>query len=372
MIVLSVLGTRPEAIKMAPVIRELARHQDRLNSLVCVSAQHRGMLDQVLALFQIVPDYDLNLMKERQTLTELTARVLTGIEPILQQVKPDWVLVQGDTTTVMAVSLAAFYHNIKVGHVEAGLRTYHKRAPFPEEINRRVTSVLADLHFAPTEGAKQALLAEGYDKNAIVVTGNTVIDALLWAQGLVREKSPMMPAQLEAKIAGKRLILVTAHRRESFDGGLEQICLALRDLVEQHEDICIVYAVHPNPQVQETVFRLLKDIERIYLVEPLAYAAFIWLMDQAYLIITDSGGIQEEAPSLGKPVLVTRDTTERPEGIQAGNIRLTGAHRVSIVNTVHDLLTDTEQYQQMAQVNHVYGDGLAANRIVQALLEQAH
>jgi UDP-N-acetylglucosamine 2-epimerase (non-hydrolysing) len=369
--VLSVFGTRPEVIKMAPVVWELAKHPDRVLSVICCTAQHRQMLDQMLDLFQIVPDYDLNLMEERQTLAQLTARVLLALEPVLTEVKPDWVLVQGDTTTVAAVSLAAFYQGIKVGHIEGGLRTNNKRAPFPEEINRRITSVIADLHFAPTEHARQALLAEDVPAESIYITGNTVIDALFWVGKLVRQKPPRLPNGLSEAIAGKRLLLVTGHRRESFGQASEQICLALRDLALQNPDICVVYPVHLNPSVREPVYRLLGNLRRVYLIDPLPYASFVWLMDQAYLILTDSGGVQEEAPSLGKPVLVMRETTERPEGILAGNARLVGVDREQITTQVQLLLLDTERYRQMATGNNPYGDGKAAARIVEALLLRA-
>ena len=366
--VLSVFGTRPEAIKMAPVVWELRKYPDRVRSVVCITAQHRQMLDQMLDLFRIIPDYDLNLMQERQSLAQLTARVLVALEPVLAEVKPDWILVQGDTTTVMAVSLVAFYHGVKVGHIEAGLRTNNKRAPFPEEINRRITSVIADLHFAPTEHARQALLAEGIPDAAITVTGNTVIDALLWVRDVMQQHPPNLPDGLAEAITGKRLILVTAHRRESFDQGLEQICLALRDLVQYHSDICIVYPVHLNPSVQNPVYRILSDVERVYLIAPLSYASFVWLMDQAHLILTDSGGVQEEAPSLGKPVLVLRGTTERPEGIAAGNACLVGLDCDRIVSQTCDLLTNADRYRQMSLASSPYGDGSAAVHIVESLL----
>jgi UDP-N-acetylglucosamine 2-epimerase (non-hydrolysing) len=366
--VLSVFGTRPEAIKMAPVIRELASHPNEVRSVVCVTAQHRQMLDQVLELFQIEPDYDLDLMTEQQSLTGLTARALASLDPVLDQVKPDWVLVQGDTTTVMAVSLAAFYHQLPVAHIEAGLRTHDKRAPFPEEINRRITSVLADRHFAPTQRARQALLAEGVPNASIQVTGNTVIDALIWMRDQVRRAPPDLPPGVSEALDGKRLILVTGHRRESFGPGLERVCLALRDIAEQHPDVCLIYPVHLNPKVRETVFQFLGGVERIQLIEPLPYAPFVRLMDQATLILTDSGGIQEEAPALGKPVLVLRDTTERPEGIEAGNALLVGTTREQIVAQTHRLLTQPDAYQAMATAHNPYGDGQAAVRIVQSLL----
>ncbi len=370
--ILSVFGTRPEAIKMAPVVLELKRHPDDIRSLICVTAQHREMLDQMLDLFGIVPDFDLDLMQDRQSLTQLTARVLTALDAVLANVQPDWVLVQGDTTTVMAVSLAAFYHGIKVGHIEAGLRTHDRKSPYPEEINRRLTSVLADLHFAPTEAARQALLREGVPEVAIRVTGNTVIDALLWVRERMRGKPPELANGLKKAISGKKVLLVTAHRRESFDRGLEEICWALREIVSRNQDVCIVYPVHLNPRVRNPVFRILRDQDRIYLTDPLSYAPFVWLMDQSYLILTDSGGIQEEAPSLGKPVLVMREKTERPEGILAGNAILVGTNRRRIVLETNRMLSVSSYYRQMALANNPYGDGCAAKRIVEELLADGH
>ena len=366
--ILTVFGTRPEAVKMAPVVWEMAKYPERIHSVICVTAQHRQMLDQVLDLFGIVPDYDLDLMRERQTLAGLTARILVALEPVLAEVKPDWVLVQGDTTTVMAASLAAFYQGIKVGHVEAGLRTDNKRAPFPEEINRRITSVVADLHFAPTERARSALLAEGVSSEAIRVTGNTVIDALLWVRDRVTRQPPLLSTTLSESFANKRLILVTCHRRESFGSGLEQICLALRDLAQSHPDICIVYPVHLNPNVREPVYRILGNVERIHLIDPQPYSHFVWLMNRAYLILTDSGGIQEEAPSLGKPVLVMRETTERPEGIAAGNACLVGSDRLRIVTEAEDILSNDKRYRRMAVAGNPYGDGKSAARVIRSLL----
>ncbi|MCF6156664.1 MAG: UDP-N-acetylglucosamine 2-epimerase (non-hydrolyzing) [Candidatus Brocadia sp.] len=365
--VLSIFGTRPEAIKMAPVIKELEKHPDRFRSLVCVTAQHRQMLDQVLDLFGIVPDFDLDLMQENQTLSQLTARVLTSLESVLREVKPDWILVQGDTTTTMAASMAAFYHGIRVGHVEAGLRTNNKHAPFPEEINRRVTSVIADLHFAPTNRARQALLSEGIPQNKICVTGNTVIDALLWVRQEVSKNLPHIPSDLKNALNGKKMILVTGHRRESFGKAFEQICLAIRDLASLHPDVCIVYPVHLNPNVKEPVHRILGNVDRIHLIEPLPYASFVWLMDHAYAILTDSGGIQEEAPSLGKPVFVMREVTERPEGIYAGCVALVGTDKDKIVASVSTLLRNEEMYKAMSEAKNPYGDGKAAARIVEAL-----
>ena len=368
--VLSVFGTRPEAIKMAPVIKELRKYPDRFKSIVCVTAQHRQMLDQVLHLFKITPDFDLNIMQENQTLSQLTSHALTALDSVFQEVKPDWVLVQGDTTTTMVATLTAFYHKIRVGHIEAGLRTNNKYAPYPEEINRRITSAIADIHFAPTETARQALLSENIPESAIIVTGNTVIDALLWVRDEIRENPPAIPENIRQAIRNKKLILVTGHRRESFGEGFEQICLALQDLVLKHKDICIIYPVHLNPNVKEPVYRILGNSERILLVEPLPYAPFVWLMDNSYMILTDSGGIQEEAPSLGKPVLVMREVTERPEGIEAGCVALVGVDRTKIVEGVSCLLSDEKLYRKMSQAKNPYGDGKAAERIIKALLKE--
>jgi UDP-N-acetylglucosamine 2-epimerase (non-hydrolysing) len=367
--ILSVFGTRPEAIKFAPVIRELANHSDQVRSVVCVTAQHRQMLDQVLNLFHIMPDFDLNLMEDRQTLSRLTTHTLTALEPVLSEVQPDWMLVQGDTTTTMAASLLAFYHRIKLAHIEAGLRTSNKHAPFPEEINRRITSVVADMHLAPTELARQALLAEGVPDSTIYVTGNTVVDALLWIREIVQLRLPPVPDRLREAMRGKRLLLVTGHRRESFGEGLEQICLALRDLAQNHPEVIIVYPVHLNPCVREPVYRIIGETRGVHLIDPIPYASFVWLMDQAYLILTDSGGVQEEAPSLGKPVLVMRETTERNEGIHTGCACLVGVNRFHIVEQVQDLLTNGDRYRRMSLAKNPYGDGYAAKRVVESLLE---
>lgn len=365
--VLSIFGTRPEAIKMAPVIKELEKYSNKFRSLVCVTAQHRQMLDQVLDLFNITPDFDLDLMQKNQSLSQLTSRVLTSLDPVLREVKPNWILVQGDTTTAMAAGLAAFYYGIPVGHIEAGLRTNNKQAPFPEEMNRRVTSVIADLHFAPTERARQALLSEGIPQNKIFVTGNTVIDALICTRQKVKENSTDIPSDLKNIIHDKKVILVTGHRRENFGKTFEQICLAIRDLVSLHSDICVIYPVHLNPNVKEPVHGLLGNVERVHLIEPLPYAPFVWLMDHAYVILTDSGGIQEEAPSLGKPVLVMREVTERPEGIEAGCVALAGVDRNLIVESVTKLLTDDNLYNKMSKTKNPYGDGKAAIRIITTL-----
>ncbi len=364
--VLSIFGTRPEAIKMAPVIRALSKRPNEIVSRVCVTAQHREMLDQVLTLFQIVPDYDLDLMRPNQSLAALTARVFTELDAVLVQEQPDWVLVQGDTTTVMAASLTAFYHQVKVGHVEAGLRTYDKWQPFPEEINRRVAGVVADVHFAATETAKANLLREGIAPHTIYVTGNPVIDALKIAVA--------MPYAVErGPLAGipwhKRVLLVTAHRRENFGKPLETICAALRELAAQYQDtVQIVYPVHLNPNVQEPVYRLLKGIPNITLLPPLDYLPMVHLMKRCYLVLTDSGGIQEEAPGLGKPVLVLREMTERPEGILAGTVRLVGTDVIKIMDWTRRLLEDTKEYERMAYAVNPYGDGKSAQKIVEVLM----
>jgi UDP-N-acetylglucosamine 2-epimerase (non-hydrolysing) len=367
--VMLIFGTRPEAIKMAPVVREFLRYPGEFKTTVCITAQHRHMLDQVLEIFKIVPDIDLNIMQADQTLAELNARTLTALDSVIKKSRPDWVFVQGDTTTVMAAGIAAFYNDVRVGHVEAGLRTNNKRAPFPEEINRRVTSVVADLHFAPTERAKKALLTEGIPEESIHITGNTVIDALLWVRDELKKSPPEMPEIILRAIKGKKIVLVTGHRRESFGQGFEEICLAIKDIVQSNKDICIVYPVHLNPNVQEPVHRILGNIERVHLIEPMSYAPFVWLMDRSHIILTDSGGIQEEAPSLGKPVLVMREVTERPEGIEAGCVRLVGVEKDSIVANAELLLKDKALYQEMAQAKNPYGDGRAAERIVKILAE---
>ncbi|MGQ0604266.1 MAG: non-hydrolyzing UDP-N-acetylglucosamine 2-epimerase [Anaerolineales bacterium] len=371
--VLSVFGTRPEAIKMAPVVRELRSRADSFESKVCVTAQHRQMLDQVLELFEITPDYDLNVMCENQTPTQVAAAVLRQLEPVLQMEQPDWVLVQGDTTTVMAASMAAFYARIKVGHVEAGLRTRNKWQPFPEEINRRIAGLVADLHFAPTESSRQNLLCEGVSPESVVVTGNTVIDALQW----VARQSATPHVEAYCKRVGlheagalPRLILVTAHRRESFGPGMESIFLALRDLAEHYGDtVQLVYPVHPNPNIQEPAKRILGSVSNIQLTEPTDYLTFVHLLKRSTLVLTDSGGIQEEAPSLGVPVLVLRHITERPEAVEADTARLVGPLREAIVREASRLLDDPVAHAQMARAVNPYGDGRAVERIVAALLE---
>jgi UDP-N-acetylglucosamine 2-epimerase (non-hydrolysing) len=364
--VLSVIGTRPEAIKMAPVVKALQRRADCIESRVCVTAQHRQMLDQVLDLFDINPDYDLDLMRDNQSLAEVTAAVVTRLERVVQTERPDWLLVQGDTTTVMAASLLAFYHRIPVGHVEAGLRTGDRYHPFPEEVNRRIASVVASLHFAPTEWARANLLREGIAAENILVTGNTVIDAL---QMVVEKPYDVSTGALAGLPWQRRLVLVTAHRRENFGRPLERICEALTTIARRYpDDVQIVYPVHLNPNVHEAVHRLLAGVANISLLPPLDYLPLVHLMKRCCLVLTDSGGIQEEAPGLGKPVLVLREKTERPEGVEAGTVRLVGTQTRRIVEETCRLLDDPIAYQAMAMAVNPYGDGKAAGRIVDALL----
>lgn len=367
--VLTVFGTRPEAIKMAPLVYALSQDTE-IESRLCVTAQHREMLDQVLHLFDLRPDYDLNIMRPEQGLTEITCRILQGLKTVFEQFKPDIVLVHGDTTTTMAASLAAFYHRIPVGHVEAGLRTGNLYSPWPEEANRKLTGHLAALHFTPTENSRQNLLRENLRDEQIFVTGNTVIDALFWVRDRILNDDGLR-ASLNARYpflsTDKKMILVTGHRRESFGGGFERICHALAEIARLHPDTQIVYPVHLNPNVSEPVNRILKDIANISLIEPQEYLPFVWLMHRSWLILTDSGGIQEEAPSLGKPVLVMRDTTERPEAVDAGTVQLVGTNTKKIVSTVTRLLTDDEAYQGMSRAHNPYGDGHACSRIVQIL-----
>jgi UDP-N-acetylglucosamine 2-epimerase len=368
--VLSVFGTRPEAIKMAPVVAHLADVED-IESKVCVTGQHRSMLDQVLTLFDITPDYDLAVMANGQSLTHITSSVLQGMDHVMASYKPDRVLVHGDTTTTMAASLAAFYHMIPVAHVEAGLRTYQRYAPWPEEMNRKIADAISDLYFAPTERSRDNLLKEGVAADAVHVTGNTVIDALLQIVERI-EKDEALRATLDRQfdyLAGhneRRLILVTGHRRENFGDGFEAICHALADLAAR-EDVEIVYPVHLNPNVREPVGRLLADRPRVHLIEPLDYLPFVYLMNRAALIITDSGGVQEEAPSLGKPVLVMREVTERPEAVDAGTVRLVGTDRDRIVAEATRLLDDPVAYHTMSRAHNPYGDGLASRRIVEEI-----
>jgi UDP-N-acetylglucosamine 2-epimerase (non-hydrolysing) len=363
--VLVVFGTRPEAIKMAPVVRAL-QSAPRMRVELCVTAQHRQMLDQVLALFAIRPDYDLDVMRPDQDLFQVTADILLGLRPVLDESRPDILLVHGDTTTTLAASIAAFYRKIPVGHVEAGLRTGNLQAPWPEEANRRLTGVLTRFHFAPTEGARRSLLREGVADEWIHVTGNTVIDALFWVRDLLgaRPKRRREFAKRFPFLSDKRrLILVTGHRRESFGRGFERICTALSRIAADHRDIEIVYPVHLNPNVQEPVRRMLGDRGNIHLIEPQDYEPFVYLMTRAHLILTDSGGIQEEAPSLGKPVLVMRDITERPEAVAAGTVRLVGTDISKITGEVGRLLSDERAYRAMSRAHNPYGDGRASLRI---------
>ncbi len=359
------MGTRPEAIKLAPVIQELEKRSREFISKVCVTAQHREMLDPFLKLFKIVPDYDLNIMRPNQTLFDITANVLMGLKRILEAEKPDILLVQGDTTTALAASLASFYLKIKIGHVEAGLRSGDKYNPFPEEINRRLIDHLADLHFAPTERAKKNLLSEGIKDETIFVTGNTVVDALFMILERAKDNDqPPLPTNPDF-----RLILVTCHRRESFGEDLRNICQAIRRIVELHPDVEVVYPVHLNPNVQTPVRQILGGVERVHLIDPLDYIPFVQLMNKAYLILTDSGGIQEEAPSLGKPVLVMRNATERPEVLEVGAAKLVGTTVDRIVEETNRLLRDQNLYARMASAPNPYGDGRAAERIVDLLVK---
>ncbi|AYZ17717.1 non-hydrolyzing UDP-N-acetylglucosamine 2-epimerase [Klebsiella pasteurii] len=367
--VLTVFGTRPEAIKMAPLVHALAK-DPHFEAKVCVTAQHREMLDQVLKLFSIVPEYDLNIMQPGQGLTEITCRILEGLKPVLESFKPDVVLVHGDTTTTMAASLAAFYQRIPVGHVEAGLRTGDLSSPWPEEGNRTLTGHLATYHFAPTETSRQNLLRENIADNRIAVTGNTVIDALFWVRDRVLSDEVLrneLTQRYPFLANGKKMILVTGHRRESFGRGFEQICHALAEIAANNPDVQIVYPVHLNPNVSEPVKRILGHVENVMLIEPQDYLPFVWLMNRAWLILTDSGGIQEEAPSLGKPVLVMRDMTERPEAVSAGTVCLVGTDSQRIVNEVTRLLQDESAYQAMSRAHNPYGDGQACHRILSAL-----
>jgi len=372
--VLTVFGTRPEAIKMAPLTIKLAE-QEGIDARVCVTAQHREMLDQVLGLFEITPEYDLNIMKPGQDLTDVTTNILQGIKPILADFKPDVVLVHGDTATTFATSLAAYYQQIAVGHVEAGLRTGNIYSPWPEEANRKLTGAITTFHFAPTETSQQNLLNEAVAPENITVTGNTVIDALLDVSAKLKNDTALnneMADRFSFLNKDKKLILVTGHRRESFGGGFERICKALAYTAEQHPGCQIVYPVHLNPNVQEPVNRLLKGVPNITLIEPQDYLPFVYLMNQAHIILTDSGGIQEEAPSLGKPVLVMRDTTERPEAVSAGTVKLVGTDVDKITTSLNQLLTDEKAYEEMSFAHNPYGDGKACERIIEVLREKVN
>jgi len=366
--VLSIIGTRPEVIKMAPVLLEMKKHPGAIESITVSTAQHREMLDQVLSVFGIKPDIDLNIMRPNQTLTHITVSALQGIERLIREIHPDIVLTQGDTTTVFAASLAAFYCKVSIGHVEAGLRSFDKYNPFPEEINRRLTDAITDYFFAPTPLARTNLLKEGIREEKIFVTGNTVVDALMYALKL--PFSLDIPELRDIHLTGDRILLVTAHRRENWDVPLASICEALKELVKTFHDLRIIYPVHLNPEVRKTVFHHLKGVSRIHLIDPVDYLTFVHLMKHSYLILTDSGGVQEEAPSLGKPVLVMRKLTERPEAYEAGVARIVGTDKDCIVREVSDILTDEETYRNMAHIKNPYGDGRAAERIVKILLEE--
>ncbi len=363
--VMSIFGTRPEAIKMAPLVKKLEDCEE-IESMVCITAQHREMLDQVLELFSITPKYDLNIMSQKQTLSGIATKVLTGLDDILQTEQPDMILVHGDTSTTFCSALSAYYHQIQVGHVEAGLRTYDKYQPFPEEANRQLTSVLTDLHFAPTPLAKSQLLKENVGESKIFVTGNTVIDVL---QHTVDENHEFALAPLnEIDYKNQRVITVTAHRRENLGEPLEEICTAIRSIVESFPDVSVVYPVHKNPLVLEPVHRILGDMDRVHLIAPLDLKDMHNLLSRSYLVMTDSGGLQEEVPSLGKPVLVLRNVTERPEGIEAGTLRLVGTDKDTIVDATTELLTNQAIYNDMAQAKNPFGDGLASDRIVENIL----
>ncbi|GBF18505.1 MULTISPECIES: non-hydrolyzing UDP-N-acetylglucosamine 2-epimerase [Arenibacter] len=369
---LIVFGTRPEAIKMAPLVKEFLKFSNDFETKVCITAQHREMLDQVLDFFEISPDFDLDLMKPNQNLYSLTADIITNLKPVLETFQPDYVYVHGDTTTTMATSLAAFYAGAQVCHIEAGLRTFNMKSPFPEEMNRSVTGVVSNLHFAPTTTSKANLIRENKKEESIIITGNTVIDALLFSVNKVNSTSfqDTEVTQLKTIIDdSKKLILVTGHRRENHGQGFINICEALKVIAEENPDAQIIYPVHLNPNVQKPVYELLANIDNISLIAPLSYPAFVWLMEKSYLIITDSGGVQEEAPSLGKPVLVMRDTTERPEAVDAGTVLLVGTDKDKIIAEALRLLNDAEFYEQMGKLHNPYGDGNACSRIVNHILD---
>ena len=379
--ILLVFGTRPEAIKMAPLVKKLQRHSNDFKTVVCVTGQHREMLDQVLQIFDIKPDYDLNIMKQGQDLYDVTARVLVGLRDVLRDVKPDVVLVHGDTTTSMAAALAAFYQQIPVGHVEAGLRTHNIYSPWPEEINRQLTGRIATYHFAPTPLSRENLLHEGVDENHIYVTGNTVIDALYWVVDRIKNDDELDRTlnnellqngyDVTRLSQGKKMVLITGHRRENFGDGFTQICRAIKTLVETYPDVDFVYPMHLNPNVRKPIHEAFngKQYENMFFIEPLEYLSFVYLMEKSAIILTDSGGIQEEAPGLGKPVLVMRDTTERPEALEAGTVKLVGTDYDKIVKEVSLLIEDSRYYQTMSEAVNPYGDGLACGRIAGLLME---
>lgn len=369
---LIIFGTRPEAIKMAPLVKEFEKHEE-FETKVCVTAQHREMLDQVLDFFEIIPDFDLDLMRPNQNLYTLTADIITGLKPVLEEYKPDYVYVHGDTSTSSVAALAAFYAGAKVCHVEAGLRTHDKWSPFPEEMNRQLTGRLADFHFAPTSASRENLLNENIRAENILETGNTVIDALIESAEKVKTFEHKEINLLKTLIdPGKRLILVTGHRRENHGQGFINICEALKEIALSNPEVQIIYPVHLNPNVQKPVYEILGNTGNIHLIEPLSYPAFVWAMNQSYLIITDSGGVQEEAPSLGKPVLVMRDTTERPEAVEAGTVVLVGTDKEKIVAEASSLLTDSERYTMMSGLHNPYGDGKACERIAAFMKRVGH
>lgn len=363
--VLVIFGTRPEAVKMAPIIKALKNEEEYFDTKICVTAQHREMLDQVLNIFDIKPDYDLNIFKNGQTLTEITCKALMGLEGVIEDFKPDLILVQGDTTTVFSGALAAFYHQVKIGHVEAGLRSYNLYSPYPEEANRKLTGIVTDFHFAPTTKSKENLLKEGYPEEKIYITGNTSIDALKW---VIDEKYKFKDDILNnIDFENNKVILLTAHRRENIGEPMINIFSALKEVLEQNSDAEVIYPMHLNPKVREIAREVFKDTKGVYLIEPLDYLPFTNLMSKCYMVVTDSGGVQEEAPSLGKPVLVVRRETERPEGIEAGTAKLVGTDKCAIFNEVNTLLNNNIEYKNMANAVNPYGDGKAAEHIVKAI-----
>jgi len=373
--IMLVFGTRPEAIKMAPLVHALKAERDKFEVKICVTSQHREMLDQVMKIFEIEADIDLNLMKQDQNLSNLTSLILNEMHNVFSKYQPDAVLVHGDTTTTLATSIAAYYTSIPIGHVEAGLRTYDLKAPFPEEFNRQITSKLTKWHFAPTALSKQNLLSEGVEKSLITVTGNTIIDALHWVlkridKDKVRQKNleNILNANLSFNWQSEIFILITAHRRENFGDGFLQICTAIRELALKYPKIYFVYPVHLNPNVSKPVYEILRGFENIYLIKPLEYEPFVYLLKYSYLVLTDSGGIQEEAPSLGKPVLLMRDVTERPEAVEAGTVEIVGSNNQRIIESVSRLVNDKKHYQTMSRAHNPYGDGFACKRIVDTLL----
>ena len=369
---LIIFGTRPEAIKMAPLVKEFQKHNDKFDTKVCITAQHRELLDQVLVFFEITPDFDLNLMKPNQNLYGLTSDIIMNLKPVLEDFKPDFIYVHGDTTTTMAASIAGFYSGAKICHVEAGLRTFNIMSPFPEEMNRCVTGVVTNYHFSPTQTSKANLLKENKNEKSIVVTGNTVIDALLFS--VKKMKNGYVDSEIEdlkrTINPERKLILVTGHRRENHGQGFINICEALKSIAIENQDSEIIYPVHLNPNVQEPVYKMLSKIDNVKLIDPLSYPAFVWLMEKAYLIITDSGGVQEEAPSLGKPVLVMRDTTERPEALDAGTVLLVGTNKNRIITETNNLLKNKDVYTSMTKLHNPYGDGMACKNIVSFMVNE--